>query len=458
LLDIGFTDTLTFAFETLSYKLYWVAVLATLSWAIFGRLKYREFASNNRLVLGIFACPLLVCSIPLIVLIFTVSSSVILMGLKWLYDPANLWISLPITSILWLHLRRFSNKYAKSAREAMKPWLAAMGGVAFIFLTARLWMPKTQWYWLFRLEWGASLIETYSKKIVPYPFLFNLLLLFVLFVINLYHPKSQSATQRIEVVIPWMKTFFSSLAVLTSVSFFGGGQAAILLESTAQEKFDRLKDQSVSAADLALAARLSVEQDKELLNVKEYLDSIYNASVVDIKNYNPLTDHPIPTYSYRTASTLPSGREGVKREAERNSRQLESFEALGEDLHRGLVRYMVENRVDELRKAMEHPAKASSAMVRVLPDTVKTMLRNQTFSEEVKKDAKDKFDKALDLFVDQASDLSAQPIATMLTEAGMPEFLRSIIKDLYNTEVLAMAKKVADPLADAYFKDNSFRS
>jgi hypothetical protein len=382
------------------------------------------------------------------------------MASQWLYDPTNVWLSMPVTFGSWLWLHRYSNKYAIAARESMKPWLIAMAVALSVFLVARLWLPQTQWPWLYRLEWGASLIETYSEKIVPYPALVNVGLLCILFGINLYEPKFRSVTKGIDAALPRIKTFFSALAIFTNVSFFGGGHAAILLEATAQEKFDRLKDQSISVAELALSARLTAVKDQEIMNVKKYLDSIYTAASIDIENYNPLTDDFIPDWygdptakEAKKSAEHPRGRKGVE------ANQLDvkaALKAQAEQYHRSIVKYMIDNRIKELKEAMAHARTASSSGKELLlPESVKTILRSPVLSDEEKKDAKDKFDQALDTFIDQASDLSAQPLEIMLTNAGLPEFGRSIIKDVYNAELLDIAKKVADPLADAFFKAGS---
>ena len=129
--------------------------------------------------------------------------------------------------------------------------------VAIIFLAAREWLPRAQWPWLFSLEVTASRCEITLEKLLPHSLFVNLMLLATLFAVNLLHPAWEMWTTRFRKAISLAKTVATVLAVFTSFTFFGYGQADAFLEATAEEKYERLKDQSTAVAELFLAARLS---------------------------------------------------------------------------------------------------------------------------------------------------------------------------------------------------------
>ena len=248
----------------LAYWPYWLfsAFLSFLIYAlIFGPIRLNQPRSAKRLTLEL---PILSPCLPLTLLIlaFTLLILYILVGvailiLQFLFDPHYIWVGLPAFAIVWFYCRSRSSKFYKAIAETLLPWLIGWAIVGTTFFITWMWLPRAQWSWIFFTEKSASRIEIALDKVLPHSAIANASLLAALFVINVLRPSWKNVTQQFQKILSGTKTALPILAVVTSVTFFGDGQLGAVREATAQEKYDRLIDQTTARADLTLAARLT---------------------------------------------------------------------------------------------------------------------------------------------------------------------------------------------------------
>jgi hypothetical protein len=201
--------------------------------------------------------------------------------LRWLLDPRHLWPSLPIVAVLWLTSYLSKKPWRNVLAKSLQPWLIGMVIAEVLFVAASRWLPQSQWDKLFLIEKIASVCEVTLEKLSPFPLLFNLLLLAAIFAVNMWYPQLKAWTRRFEKSMVLGKTAVSVLAVFTSVTFFGTGQTAALHELTAQEKYDRLKDQAAARAQLILTARVTEDAKTEAADTKAFLDVVHRNVLVD---------------------------------------------------------------------------------------------------------------------------------------------------------------------------------
>ena len=222
------------------------------------------------------------------------------------------------------------------------------------------------------------------------------------------------------------------VAFFCGVTFFGAGQAGPVLDSTAKERYERLKDQSDAATKLSLAARITNEQSQETQNVHELFNSIQRAVKDDMDlDYN-FSEYPIP---YR--------RMGDSHDWQI---QMKSWE------HKRL-RFFVERRVKELREAIESNQHLAGR-ARVLQDGIFDMTARLKLTQEQKREAEDQYEKALDTLADGAKDITFHPLSDALNSAGFPALPGDIVKEIYNSAASRMAREFSEPLADALFRSD----
>ena len=77
------------------------------------------------------------------------------------------------------------------------------------------------------------------------------------------------------------------------------------------------------------------------------------------------------------------------------------------------------------------------------------------FSDAEIADAKEKFEKCVELFIKNGADLGGDSLSMMLKEAGLPDTVPSLVKDLYVEEVSTASKSLMHPLGDALFGADS---
>lgn len=339
---------------------------------------------------------------------------------KFLFDPHMLFLSLPLFALVWLRCRLSTSRPVKIISETLQPWLIGMAIVGVVFLAARTWLPRAQWPWIFTAEKVASWCEITFDSILPHSATVNIILLTFFFAINLLGPNWQKWTGRTQKALSRAKSAAAVLAVITSCTFFGSGQAGALLEATAEEKYNRLVDQTTARAELILAARISDHVTEESNDISKFLDSVYQGVSLDLKIPLRMGEYP-PIYMSDS------------------------------EFEKWRLQEVFNNRVSELRDAIARNPTVTTLAEKFDRATLASML-GRYFSDDEIKDAKDKFDKALDKFVESNADWSVHPLSKMLVAAGLPDLVPAIIKDLYKSEVSSFAKKLTNPLVDNLFQ------
>jgi hypothetical protein len=385
-------------------------------WALIGaRLHPLPDLRSILIFLGPFCVPLA----PWIVIALTVFSLFFFFGAQWLLDPQHFLLALPIIAIVWFFYHRSSSRFKKTIAKTLQPWLLGMAIVGAAYLAVSAWLPQTQWPWIFRIETAASWCEVALNKILPESIFFNLALLLLILSINLLQPTWKTWTGRFEKVISKTHSIASVLAVVTSFTFFGAGQAAVLVKATAQEKADRLKDESTALGELILAARVSEDRKVEAQATRDFLDAVHAGVVVDLQLPPDLSERNLRTS-----------------QAER-------------------LRTLVTSRVSELLKYISEAPLITDHMSHVFDRARLEGMLGRKFSDEEIRDAKTRFESALDEFVREGAGLSFHPLQNMLEAGGLPDLAQSIVKDLYKSELYRLAKDISSPLADSLFRAGS---
>ncbi len=164
--------------------------------------------------------------------------------LHFLFDPHFMMITMPLFAIVWFTCRRSPHKAMKIIAETVQPWLIGTTIVALSFFTISRWLPRTEWSSIFFAEKAASWCEVHIDKFLPEGVAINVVLIVCFFALNLLGPNWKKWTERTQLVISRAKSATAVLGVVTSFTFFGSAQAGVILEWTAQEKYDRLLDQT----------------------------------------------------------------------------------------------------------------------------------------------------------------------------------------------------------------------
>ena len=376
-----------------------------------------------RLILLSYA-PFLIFSIAIAPLILAVCFTLFVFCSEILLDPNLFWLTLPLMIVTWCYCQFNPNRFLKVIAKTLRPWLFGMIIVGAIFIAAREWLPRAQWSSIFWLENAASWCEVTLHKLSPYPLPVNVSLLVVLFTVNVYYPAWRPWTRRFEKGMSIAKACVGVLAVFTSFTFFGSGQASVILEKTAEEKYARLKEQADARADLILAARLSENTEEEARNTKEFLDAVYLQVSIDWKMPLRLDDDYV---------RIPMDKQGQ------------------EKWFRSRLEGLVKDRVSELVNALAK-SNAVGRMKQTIDGPRLSAMLDHSFTSDEIKEAKERFLKSLDIFVDKGADLTFHPLAEFLTAQGLPQLVQAAVNDLYASQVTHLSKEVTEPLADLLFR------
>jgi hypothetical protein len=418
------------------YWLYWTLPIS-LSWFMSGLIAFRRriFVPQSFLNATFVSGSIIFAFSPLLLgvaLIFLFGAIIVPAGLIMVvYDPKNLWVGLPVTFCLWLycHWRGKNNDLAKAIAATLAPWLVAMTVAESMFLAALAWLPRTEWHWLYLTGWAASEVDLLFAKILPSSVLVNLGIIAILLGFNICLPRLTFLTKGFQRLITIAHKIAVGVSFFCGITFFGAGQASAVADSTAQERYDRLKDQSDSAAQLSLAARITDDLTQETTNIHDLFDSIHQAVKDDMDLDYDFSEYPI---RYRHGGDLQT--------------QEKDWE------HRRL-RFFVERRVDELRKAIESNRRLLRT-ASVLREGIFEKTARLKITEEQKRDAEEQYDKALDVLGDKVKDVTFHPLSEALKSAGFSELAGDIVKEVYNYEVSRMARDLSEPLADALFRSD----
>jgi hypothetical protein len=342
-------------------------------------------------------------------------------------DPNRFWGALLLLTMLWLFCRRSTNRLTKVIAKTLQPWLLGMLIVGLAYLVATAWLPQAQWPWLFYVEKAAIWCELTLKKVLPESIVANIGLLVLLFSINVLHPTWKTWTGRLQKVISGTQSVAAVLAVVTSFTFFGAPQSAILVKAIAQEKYNRVKEESTAVAQLILAARISEGREAEAQTTKEFLNVVL-AGVPDLQLPQETPDWARLAYAKELRTSVTN---------------------LDKQL-----RTSIRDRVFELLKYTSQ-GDAAGHMARIFDRSRLESMLGRKFTNEEIEDAKKRFETVLDEFAREGAKLTSHPLSTMLEAAGVPDLTQSIVEDLYKSEVSRLAKGISGPLAESLFSSSS---
>lgn len=302
--------------------------------------------------------------------------------------------------------------------------------VGVAYLAAIAWLRQTQWPWIFTIEKAAICSELTLKEVLPESFFVNIGLLVLLFSINVRHPTWKTWTGRFQKVISGTRSVAAVLAVVTSFTLFGTAQAALFVKATAEEKYNRLKDESTAMAQLILAARVSEHREAEAQGIKKFFGAVQNG-ICGAAHAGATVDSqvcPAPGVIPEVAR--------VDRTSQRELRRL------------------VNKRVSELLKYTPEAPPARQMAPMFDDSRWESMLRRNFTNEEIE-DAKEKFKTGLGEFASNAANQTFHPLSEMLKNAGLSDLTEAIVRGLYKSEVSRLAKSISDPLADWLFRPSS---
>jgi hypothetical protein len=397
----------------------WIGLLLWLFAMPFaGRLQGEKSNSRKRviLLLGLLLTPCLL----FLPLVLTVSVAIFSVLFGWIFDPRLLLLQLSFVAVFWFLWRWSSSDVKKLIAKSIQPWLFGMSIVGAAYLATILWLPRAHWSNIFAVETFLSRYELVLKAILPASLGANLGLFALFFALNIFRPSWKRWTGRFQRAISLTKSISAVLAVVTSFTFFGVRQAGAIKELTAEEKFERLKNENVARAELILAGRFGTEQEAE--TIKQFLGAIHDAVLLDIK---------VPI-SLQEPELISSGREPEKFNRARLSRFVR-------ERAEELLEYTQKNRIARRLTAKIDIARLAPLFERPL-----------TAREIV--EAKEQFTKGLDVFAKKIAGATFHPLAEFLNSNELPGIIESIIKDLYRGEVTATAKEITNPIADVIFR------
>jgi len=317
--------------------------------------------------------------------------------------------------------------------KTLQPWLLGMLIVGVAYLAATAWLSQAQLPWIVTIDKAAIWCELKLKKVLPESIVANIGLLILLFSINVRHPTWKTWTGRFQKVISGTRSVAAVVAVVTSFTFFGAAQATLFVKATAEEKYNRLKDESTAAAQLILAARVSEDREAEAQTVKKFLGAVHDGVCGAV---HAGLDPQVCGAVHAGVIVDPQVVRGVP-----------DWTSQREPLRR-----LVNDRVSELLKYTSEGPLARQ-MARNASRWV-SMLRGNFTNEEIK-DAKEKFEEGLNEFASKAADQTFHPVSEMLKNAGLSDLTEAIVSKLYNSEVSRLAKRISGPLADWLFGSSS---
>jgi hypothetical protein len=322
----------------------------------------------------------------------------------------------------WAFCYFHSHWLAQAIAKTLLPWLIGLAIVLGVFLGAKEWLSRSEWSWIFWLETTASRAEMLLEEFSPYPFIQSLVLLFVLSILNVRYPTWKPWSKRLETTLAISAKAISVLSVFTSFTFFAAEHATIIKKASAEEKYERLKDQANARAKLIVGTRLTEDANAEAKNASGFLSILEKLLRIDM------------------ILPFPAGLRDV-REAHRN----ENTEKWRE---------LVRQHVNELLKAMDEAPAVERIVRKIDKERLADMVSHQ-FTEDQIKEENEGFKKALDIFVEKAADISIHPLFESL---GLPELPESIVRELYTAEVSHLSKKITEPLADSLFRPGSVQA
>lgn len=169
-------------------------------------------------------------------------------------------------------------------------------------------------------------------------------------------------------------TAIAVLSVFTSFTFFATGQGSIINKATAEEKYERVKDQANSVACLIIGARITEDAKAEAKVASDFVTTVENRVRIDIR---------------------PSFRDPYRDRVGRIDKEA--------------VQGLVGKRADELAKAGDTARGTNRMGYRIDSNRLAEMI-DRRFTKDQIKDADEQFRKTLDTFVEKAADVSIHPL------------------------------------------------
>jgi hypothetical protein len=343
-----------------------------------------QLFADRRLLL--IHTPLLVTGLFLFVPMAGLFLFVVFLLFRWVLDPQLLLLQLAAVGILWVSWRWSASRFKKIIAETIQPWLFGMSIVGIAYFSFTQWLPRADWHHIFAVETLLSRLELTLKATLPSSISANLALLAIVFALNVYRPTWKTWTGRLQKGLSITKAVAAVLAVVTSFTFFGVRQAGAVLELSAEEKYERLKDESIARSELILSARLSSEHEAE--TVKAFLDAVHHTVTLDMRAPLRLDDPMSHVYLENP-------------EAWKRAR-LSDFVS---DRVKELLEYAVENRL--VRRAS-----AQLDLGQFAP------LFGRSLTPEEREQAKEQFTKALDLFAKKIASATFHPLSELPPGGG----------------------------------------
>jgi hypothetical protein len=399
---------------------YGAAVLAAFVWSANGRARHgslTRFSNQWWLYRG----PLFALLALGAVFVGAVAAAVAALGYAAIREILKAFYpTLALFTAAWAYARFF----AKGPRwrwlaDSLFPWVAGMGALAVIVESVRLFLPRADWPWLFRIQNAAHTAEGVLKHLEPGRLDLQVPMLLAVFTAGLALPW----------VAPWLPAFkkglgiahkvVAVLAVFTSFTFFGAQQAGDLVQFTKSETYKRVKPDATALAETAIAARLAQDPAAETKMVHDYFDAI---------------------------------EAGVTTEARAKA------EVKGEDPDAAAAspdraKDLVQQRVNELRSALAGSALVAAAGRKVSGALELTVGRPLSADERAK--AHDLLLDGVKLLVSHAAGFADDPLTVWLTAHGAPDVPLELVTDLYQEKVTDLAKSIAGPVADAWFRPDT---
>jgi hypothetical protein len=176
--------------------------------------------------------------------------------------------------------------------------------------------------------------------------------------------------------------------------------------------------------------------------------------VLNVIYRNVLVDRAVPV---RGDEVVPNQGDFPVRIGDEGVPNREDLEKWSKEKECRQLEQKVRDHVQELLKwSDEHPVVRDAATA-IDNSKLKAML-DDALTDDQLKDAKDRFDKALELFLDKGAEITIHPLSEMLSLAGLPHLTTSIVKDLYGARLTRLSKAIVDPLADALFRPRSYEA
>lgn len=340
-----------------------------------------------------------------------------------LFETYSFALQLGFLAVAWAWCHFHPHWLAQAVAAPLLTRLIGMLIVLAIFLGLKEWLPGSEWSSIIWLETESSRIEIFLEKLTPYPFIQSLGLLLVLTILNIRYPTWKPWSKGLEKALSTCAKAIAVLSVFTSFTFFATGQSNIIKKATAEEKYERVKDQANACARLIIGRRLTEDTKAEAKTANDFLAAVDSQIKIDMRLFFPT---------------------GLR---ERNG---------GITADKDRWRQLVGGHVRELLKARD-----ATPAVRRMKYTIKKSrladMISRRFTRDQITEANEQFKKALDMFVERGADIPLDPLTRLLESVGLPELPGAIVKTLYTTAISHLAEKVTKPLADSLFRPNSIQ-